>query len=120
LQAYLAFFVIDDLQMAQSAKALIPAIIYVCSFVVSVMLQVAISLNAFFFVSKLFVLFSICYVTTYSIQCRRFLGMENASRHIIVLVVLFGYSAVYQYSYCPEALTLTCMRSLSLSASQMQ
>lgn len=60
-QAYLAFFVIDDLQMAQSAKALvserrisvdhrtclnqcfhfqIPAIIYICSFVVSVMLQV--------------------------------------------------------------------------------
>ncbi|XP_009142254.1 major facilitator superfamily domain-containing protein 12 [Brassica rapa] len=38
-QAYLAFFVIDDLQMAQSAKALIPAIIYICSFVVSVMLQ---------------------------------------------------------------------------------
>ncbi|KAL0896412.1 hypothetical protein Bca101_080373 [Brassica carinata] len=38
-QAYLAFFVIDDMQMAQSAKALIPAIIYICSFVVSVMLQ---------------------------------------------------------------------------------
>uniref|UniRef100_A0A1J3F5A4 Major facilitator superfamily domain-containing protein 12 n=2 Tax=Noccaea caerulescens TaxID=107243 RepID=A0A1J3F5A4_NOCCA len=38
-QAYLAFFVIDDLKMAQSAKALIPAIIYICSFVVSVMLQ---------------------------------------------------------------------------------
>ncbi|KFK35213.1 hypothetical protein AALP_AA5G255200 [Arabis alpina] len=39
-QAYLAFFVIDDLQMDQSAKALVPAIIYICSFVVSVMLQV--------------------------------------------------------------------------------
>lgn len=72
-QAYLAFFVIDDLQMAQSAKALvsgksnkkpflsvvitllydqcfsiiqIPAIIYICSFVVSVMLQVTTSSNA--------------------------------------------------------------------------
>jgi Na+/melibiose symporter-like transporter len=38
-QAYLAFFVIDDLQMDQSAKALVPAIIYICSFVVSVLLQ---------------------------------------------------------------------------------
>ncbi|XP_061363935.1 uncharacterized protein LOC133307440 [Gastrolobium bilobum] len=38
-QAYLAFFVINDLQMAQSAKALVPAIIYICSFVVSIALQ---------------------------------------------------------------------------------
>ncbi|KAG4947698.1 hypothetical protein JHK87_043705 [Glycine soja] len=38
-QAYLAFFVINDLQMAQSAKALVPALIYICSFVVSIALQ---------------------------------------------------------------------------------
>ncbi|KAL2330918.1 hypothetical protein Fmac_018499 [Flemingia macrophylla] len=38
-QAYLAFFVINDLQMAQSAKALVPALIYICSFIVSVALQ---------------------------------------------------------------------------------
>ncbi|KAM5552579.1 major facilitator superfamily domain-containing protein 12 [Rosa sericea] len=38
-QAYLAFYVIDDLQMAQSAKALVPAIIYISSFLVSVILQ---------------------------------------------------------------------------------
>ncbi|XP_047175566.1 major facilitator superfamily domain-containing protein 12-like isoform X1 [Vigna umbellata] len=38
-QAYLAFFVINDLQMAQSAKALVPALIYICSFVVSLVLQ---------------------------------------------------------------------------------
>ncbi|KAA3471523.1 Major facilitator superfamily domain-containing protein 12 [Gossypium australe] len=38
-QAYLAFYVIDDLQMAQSSKALVPAIIYICSFVVSILLQ---------------------------------------------------------------------------------
>ncbi|MED6170772.1 hypothetical protein PIB30_034252, partial [Stylosanthes scabra] len=38
-QAYLAFFVINDLHMAQSAKALVPAIIYICSFVVSIALQ---------------------------------------------------------------------------------
>ncbi|XP_027339972.1 major facilitator superfamily domain-containing protein 12-like [Abrus precatorius] len=38
-QAYLAFFVINDLQMAQSAKALVPAIIYICSFIVSIALQ---------------------------------------------------------------------------------
>ncbi|GKV20809.1 hypothetical protein SLEP1_g30873 [Rubroshorea leprosula] len=38
-QAYLAFYVINDLRMAQSAKALIPAIIYICSFIVSVVLQ---------------------------------------------------------------------------------
>ncbi|XVE87585.1 hypothetical protein DITRI_Ditri19aG0000100 [Diplodiscus trichospermus] len=38
-QAYLAFYVINDLQMAQSAKALVPAIIYICSFIVSVLLQ---------------------------------------------------------------------------------
>ncbi|KAK7323890.1 hypothetical protein VNO77_27390 [Canavalia gladiata] len=38
-QAYLAFFVIDDLQMTQSAKALVPAIIYICSFIVSIALQ---------------------------------------------------------------------------------
>ncbi|XP_009365055.2 major facilitator superfamily domain-containing protein 12 [Pyrus x bretschneideri] len=38
-QAYLAFYVIDDLRMAQSAKALVPAIIYISSFLVSVLLQ---------------------------------------------------------------------------------
>lgn len=38
-QAFLAFYVINDLQMAQSSKALIPAIIYISSFVVSVLLQ---------------------------------------------------------------------------------
>ncbi|EOY17373.1 Major facilitator superfamily protein isoform 4 [Theobroma cacao] len=38
-QAYLAFYVINDLLMAQSAKALVPAIIYICSFIVSVLLQ---------------------------------------------------------------------------------
>lgn len=38
-QAFLAFYVINDLQMAQSSKALVPAIIYVCSFVVSIILQ---------------------------------------------------------------------------------
>ncbi|XP_057513807.1 uncharacterized protein LOC130795612 isoform X2 [Actinidia eriantha] len=38
-QAFLAFYVIDDLQMAQSSKALVPAIIYICSFIVSVLLQ---------------------------------------------------------------------------------
>lgn len=38
-QAFLAFFVINDLRMSQSSKALVPAIIYICSFVVSVLLQ---------------------------------------------------------------------------------
>ncbi|XP_010243432.2 PREDICTED: major facilitator superfamily domain-containing protein 12-like [Nelumbo nucifera] len=38
-QAFLAFYVINDLQMAQSSKALVPAIIYICSFAVSVVLQ---------------------------------------------------------------------------------
>ncbi|KAK8961726.1 hypothetical protein KSP40_PGU015043 [Platanthera guangdongensis] len=38
-QALLAFFVIDDLGMPQSSKALVPAIIYICSFIVSVILQ---------------------------------------------------------------------------------
>ncbi|PKI42106.1 hypothetical protein CRG98_037559 [Punica granatum] len=38
-QAYLAFFVINDLRMAQSAKALVPAIIYICSFIISIIFQ---------------------------------------------------------------------------------
>ncbi|KAL5708499.1 hypothetical protein ACHQM5_019290 [Ranunculus cassubicifolius] len=38
-QALLAFYVINDLQMGQSSKAVVPAIIYICSFVVSVILQ---------------------------------------------------------------------------------
>lgn len=38
-QAYLAFYVINDLQMDQSAKALVPAIIYISSFIVSIALQ---------------------------------------------------------------------------------
>ncbi|EPS59948.1 hypothetical protein M569_14857, partial [Genlisea aurea] len=38
-QAFLAFFVINDLKMAQSSKALVPAVIYICSFIVSVLLQ---------------------------------------------------------------------------------
>ncbi|KAG5538965.1 hypothetical protein RHGRI_019496 [Rhododendron griersonianum] len=38
-QAFLAFYVINDLQMAQSSKAVVPAIIYISSFIVSVLLQ---------------------------------------------------------------------------------
>ncbi|KAK6804163.1 hypothetical protein RDI58_001947 [Solanum bulbocastanum] len=38
-QAFLAFYVINDLQMSLSSKALVPAIIFVCSFVVSILLQ---------------------------------------------------------------------------------
>ncbi|PSS24508.1 Major facilitator superfamily domain-containing protein [Actinidia chinensis var. chinensis] len=38
-QAFLAFYVIDDLKMARSSTALVPAIIYICSFIVSVLLQ---------------------------------------------------------------------------------
>ncbi|KAK4835903.1 hypothetical protein QYF36_016051 [Acer negundo] len=38
-QAYLAFYVINELRMANSAKALVPAIIYICSFIVSIILQ---------------------------------------------------------------------------------
>ncbi|XP_043691201.1 major facilitator superfamily domain-containing protein 12-like isoform X1 [Telopea speciosissima] len=38
-QALLAFYVIHDLQMVQSSKALVPAIIYICSFAISVILQ---------------------------------------------------------------------------------
>ncbi|KAL8062172.1 hypothetical protein ABFX02_02G129900 [Erythranthe guttata] len=38
-QAFLAFYTINDLQMTQSSKALVPAVIYICSFIVSVLLQ---------------------------------------------------------------------------------
>ncbi|KAF6155263.1 hypothetical protein GIB67_019789, partial [Kingdonia uniflora] len=38
-QALLAFYVINDLKMGQSSKALVPAIIFICSFVVSIVLQ---------------------------------------------------------------------------------
>uniref|UniRef100_A0A9I9DSN0 Major facilitator superfamily domain-containing protein 12 n=1 Tax=Cucumis melo TaxID=3656 RepID=A0A9I9DSN0_CUCME len=37
--AFLAYYVINDLHMAQSATALVPAIIYVFSFIISVVLQ---------------------------------------------------------------------------------
>ncbi|KAJ1291584.1 hypothetical protein BS78_02G326700 [Paspalum vaginatum] len=38
-QAFLAFYVINDLEMNQSSKALVPAIIYICSLIASVILQ---------------------------------------------------------------------------------
>ncbi|KAG6762114.1 hypothetical protein POTOM_032599 [Populus tomentosa] len=38
-QAYLAFYVIEDMRMAKSAKALVPAIIYISSFIVSIIMQ---------------------------------------------------------------------------------
>ncbi|PHT95150.1 hypothetical protein T459_03032 [Capsicum annuum] len=38
-QVFLALYVISDLHMSQSSKALVPAIIYLCSFVTSVVLQ---------------------------------------------------------------------------------
>ncbi|XP_077212934.1 uncharacterized protein LOC143858760 isoform X2 [Tasmannia lanceolata] len=38
-QSFLAFYIINDLQMHQSSKALVPAVIFICSFVVSVLLQ---------------------------------------------------------------------------------
>ncbi|KAL8507315.1 hypothetical protein ACS0TY_018015 [Phlomoides rotata] len=40
-QSFLAFYVINDLQMAQSSKALVPVVIYICSFIISILLQVA-------------------------------------------------------------------------------
>lgn len=39
-QALLVFYVINDLGMAHSSKALVPALIYICGFTVSVILQV--------------------------------------------------------------------------------
>lgn len=38
-QAFLAFYVTYDLEMTRSSKAVVPAIIYVCSFIISIMLQ---------------------------------------------------------------------------------
>ncbi|XAR63378.1 hypothetical protein NMG60_11023291 [Bertholletia excelsa] len=38
-QSFLAFYVIDDLQMSPSSKALVPAIIYISSFIISILLQ---------------------------------------------------------------------------------
>ncbi|KAL2234254.1 major facilitator superfamily domain-containing protein 12-like [Sesamum indicum] len=38
-QAFLAFYVINDLHMTQSSKALVPAVIYICSFIISILLQ---------------------------------------------------------------------------------
>ncbi|KAL8535552.1 hypothetical protein ACS0TY_011251 [Phlomoides rotata] len=40
-QSFLAFYVINDLQMAQFSKALVPVVIYICSFIISILLQVA-------------------------------------------------------------------------------
>ncbi|KAH0782425.1 hypothetical protein KY290_002023 [Solanum tuberosum] len=38
-QVFLALYVISDLHMSQSSKALVPAIIYLCSFITSILLQ---------------------------------------------------------------------------------
>lgn len=38
-QALLAFYLIDDLHMHESSKAVVPAIIYICSFMASIFLQ---------------------------------------------------------------------------------
>ncbi|KAK2634759.1 hypothetical protein Ddye_029551 [Dipteronia dyeriana] len=54
-RAYLAFYVINELRMADSAKALVPAIIYICSFIVSIILQVV--FMKLCFVMKLFTQF---------------------------------------------------------------
>ncbi|CAH9118225.1 unnamed protein product [Cuscuta europaea] len=38
-QSFLAVYVINDLRMSQSSKSLVPALIYLCSFITSVLLQ---------------------------------------------------------------------------------
>eukprot|EP01018_Ginkgo_biloba_P021025 Gb_40275 [translate_table: standard] len=38
-QALLAFYLIEDLKMAESSKAEVPAVIYICSFLASIILQ---------------------------------------------------------------------------------
>ncbi|OAE26027.1 hypothetical protein AXG93_4601s1260 [Marchantia polymorpha subsp. ruderalis] len=38
-QALLSFYLIDDLMMGESSKAVIPALIYICSFLTSIVLQ---------------------------------------------------------------------------------
>lgn len=61
-QALLAFYLIDDLQMVQSSKAVVPAIIYVCSFMASIGLQelqwTGYRVKAFFTVGALLWIFS--------------------------------------------------------------
>lgn len=61
-QALLAFYVTDDLKMDHSSKALVPAIIYICSFMVSVILQeirwTGWRLKAFFTGGAIFWIFS--------------------------------------------------------------
>lgn len=61
-QALLAFYLIDDLQMNESSKAVVPAIIYICSFMASIFLQelkwTGSRLKAFFTVGAILWMFS--------------------------------------------------------------
>ncbi|CAM6096468.1 unnamed protein product [Calypogeia fissa] len=38
-QSFLPFYVVQDLKMGESSKAVVPALIYICSFIISVVLQ---------------------------------------------------------------------------------
>ncbi|CAN1314273.1 Major facilitator superfamily domain-containing protein 12 [Linum perenne] len=88
-QAYLAFYVIQDLHLGQSAKALVPAIIYISSFVVSIMMQevswTGRLLKAYFSVGG--ILWVLCGATIILLPCRMgvlmyiisaFIGIANA------------------------------------------
>jgi hypothetical protein len=69
-QALIPFYLIDDLQMGESSKAVIPAIIYGCSFLASILLQV-LSTTGLSFKSKCTLLkpFEVLYEIYHSLQC---------------------------------------------------
>ncbi|KAK4769089.1 hypothetical protein SAY86_027239 [Trapa natans] len=109
-QAYIAFYVINDLRMAQSAKALVPAIIYICSFIVSIILQeiawTSRRLKAYYSAGAIIWIFSgvglfllprSLNIFMYSIGL--FIGIANALMMVEILSLLLSSSIFLSRSY---------------------
>ncbi|CAN0876599.1 Major facilitator superfamily domain-containing protein 12 [Linum grandiflorum] len=99
-QAYLAFYVIQDLHMGQSAKALVPAIIYISSFIVSIMMQeiswTGRRLKAYFSVGG--ILWVLCGATIILLPCRMSVFMYIISAFIGIANAMMMVTAVSMQS----------------------
>jgi len=84
-QALLAFYLIDDLHMHESSKAVVPAVIYICSFMASIFLQelkwTGYRLKAFFTVGAILWMFSGATI---------YLLPSNMWRYIYLISVVIG------------------------------
>ncbi|KAH7352515.1 hypothetical protein KP509_19G049600 [Ceratopteris richardii] len=139
LQAFLAFFLINDLDMKDSSKAVVPATMYISSFIVSIGLQelggwTGSRIKFYFSVGSILCLLSGACIYLLNIETRNFifplsaiLGIANALMTVTavsmegILVGLnlsgcaFVYASLSLFDKCFCGIALYCIEALNSS-----